>query len=154
MTRAVIGPRTSPTEFQQRLQRAGEELIEAWKLRPDRPEAPSEMVGVVMGGGGPKGDTERLWFDRAVAAQFVRYDAPKQTEASSRYVAIAHAFGLDPATLALAFVNAQTFVTANIIGATSLDQLRLAVASSEVVLPDEARAAIERVYRELPDPCP
>ena len=91
---------------------------------------------------------------RAVANQFARYDTPKQAEASARYVAIAHAFGLDPATLALAFVNAQAFVTANIIGATSLDQLRLAVASADVVLPDEARAAIERVHRELPDPCP
>ena len=112
------------------------------------PLAGGNLTGKYLGGVIPAGSR------RAVAHQFVRYDAPKQAEASARYVAIAHAFGLDPATLALAFVNAQAFVTANIIGATSLDQLRVAVASADVTLPPEALTAIERVHAELPDPCP
>lgn len=112
------------------------------------PLASGNLTGKYLGGVIPPGSR------RAVANQFVRYDTPRAGEAFARYVAIAHAFGLDPATLALAFVNAQRFVTSNIIGATSLDQLHLAIASAHVTLPPEALAAIEAVHRDLPDPCP
>jgi aryl-alcohol dehydrogenase-like predicted oxidoreductase len=90
---------------------------------------------------------------RDVSKQFVRYDLPNQPIASARYVAIAQAFGLDPAQMALAFVNNRPFVTATIIGATSMDQLKIDIASADRTLPDEAIAAIEGVYREIPDPC-
>lgn len=112
------------------------------------PLAGGNLTGKYLGGVIPAGSR------RAVANQFIRYDTPQQGEASARYVAIAHAFGLDPATLALAFVNSRPFVTANIIGATSLKQLQVAIASAAVTLPPEALAAIEAVHRVLPDPCP
>jgi hypothetical protein len=112
------------------------------------PLAGGNLTGKYLGGVIPPGSR------RAVANQFVRYDSPGQAPASARYVAIAHAFGLDPATLALAFVNSRPFVTANIIGATSIEQLKIALASAAVTLPAEALAAIEAVHREIPDPCP
>ncbi len=74
--------------------------------------------------------------------------------ASSRYVAIANAFGLDPSQMALAFVNDQPFVTSNIIGATSMEQLKVNIGSIDVTLSDEVLAAIDGVQREFPDPCP
>jgi aryl-alcohol dehydrogenase-like predicted oxidoreductase len=67
---------------------------------------------------------------------------------------VAHAFGLDPAQMALAFVTAQPFVTSTIIGATSLDQLRANVATADLRLTAEQLAAIEAVHRLIPDPCP
>jgi hypothetical protein len=57
-------------EFGERLKKARAELVQGWKLRPGQPEAAAEMIAVVMGGGGTDEDTERGWFDRAVAAQF------------------------------------------------------------------------------------
>ena len=44
-------------------------LTESWRLRPDRPEAATLMIGVAMADRAP-GETPRLWFDRAVAARF------------------------------------------------------------------------------------
>ncbi|MFN3520482.1 MAG: aldo/keto reductase, partial [Sphingomonas sp.] len=67
---------------------------------------------------------------------------------------IAHAHGLDPAQLALAYVNSRPFVTATIIGATSLDQLRADIDAVNLTLSADAIAAIEAVHRDLPDPCP
>ena len=91
---------------------------------------------------------------RDVAGQFVRYDLPGQAPASARYVAIAHAHGLDPAQLALAYVKSRSFVTSTIIGATSVEQLRTDIASVNISLSREALAAIEAAHREMPDPCP
>lgn len=112
------------------------------------PLAGGNLTGKYLGGTVPAGSR------RDVARQFVRYDLPGQPMASARYVAIAHAFGLDPAQMALAFVNTRPFVTANIIGATSLDQLRTNIASVDLALPAEALAAIDLVHRDIPDPCP
>jgi len=47
----------------------------AWELRPDRPQGATLMIDVVKGGNGEEGETTRLWFDRAVAAQFDHFDA-------------------------------------------------------------------------------
>lgn len=46
---------------------AREQLTRAHELHPEWPEAASEMISVSLGEGS---DEERLWFDRAVAAQF------------------------------------------------------------------------------------
>ena len=45
-------------------------LVEAWKLHPDFPEAPAMMIEVAMADVGSGNGTPRLWFDRAVEAQF------------------------------------------------------------------------------------
>ena len=55
--------------FAEHLAEARRLLTEAWKLHPEFPEAPTRMIRVVMGEGRSSGDTQRLWFDRAVAAQ-------------------------------------------------------------------------------------
>jgi aryl-alcohol dehydrogenase-like predicted oxidoreductase len=112
------------------------------------PLAGGNLTGKYLGGVIPPGSR------REVASQFRRYDLPGQPIASARYVAIARAHGLDPAELALAYVNSRAFVTSTIIGATSLEQLATDIASVDIVLSDEALAAIEAVHVEQPDPCP
>lgn len=42
-------------------------LIEAWKMKPTYPDAPTSMIVIAMAGNGD--DEPRIWFDRAVAAQ-------------------------------------------------------------------------------------
>ncbi|MEN6521418.1 MAG: hypothetical protein ABFD46_09770 [Armatimonadota bacterium] len=44
-------------------------LVEAYNLHPEYPEAPAEMITIVMAEEDPT-ESPRVWFDRAVAAQF------------------------------------------------------------------------------------
>ncbi|PTQ12743.1 NADP(H)-dependent aldo-keto reductase [Sphingomonas oleivorans] len=112
------------------------------------PLASGNLTGKYLGGVIPPGSR------REVAKQFVRYDTPGQVPASARYVALAHAHGLDPAQLALAYVNSRPFVTSTIIGATSMEQLRTNIASIDVTLSPEVLAEIEAIQHAIPDPCP
>lgn len=123
-------------------------LHEGVSLLAYSPLAGGNLTGKYLGGVVPPGSR------RDVASQFVRYDLPGQVPASARYVAIAQAFGIAPAQLALAFVNSRPFVTSTIIGATSLDQLAQDIASVDLALDEHVLAAIEAVHRDLPDPCP
>ncbi len=90
----------------------------------------------------------------AVASNFPRYLSPQQPDATARYVAIAHAFGLSPVALALAYVYRQSFVTSSIIGATSMAQLKEDIDGSLIDLPEEVLVAVDAVQRVYPDPCP
>ena len=87
-------------------------------------------------------------------SRFDRYSNPQADWATAEYVAIARRHGLDPARMALAWVNHQPFVTANIIGATTLEQLECNLASIELTLDKEVVAEIEAVHRRQPNPCP
>lgn len=53
--------------FRENLKKAAEHYEKAWKLRPEFPEAASDMVAVATAGGSDL--SPREWFDRAVAAQ-------------------------------------------------------------------------------------
>lgn len=88
-------------------------------------------------------------FDR-----FVRYSNPQARGACSRYVALAREYGLDPAQMALAFVNRQPFATSTIIGATSLAQLESNLASADLILPQELLERIEAIHTGQPNPAP
>jgi aryl-alcohol dehydrogenase-like predicted oxidoreductase len=87
-------------------------------------------------------------------SRFTRYTNPEAEAACQRYVDLAHQHGLDPAQMALAFVTAQPFVTSNIIGATSLEQLESNLKSSELTLSEEVLTAIEAIHRSQPNPAP
>ncbi|NBA94629.1 NADP(H)-dependent aldo-keto reductase [Pseudomonas sp. R5(2019)] len=87
-------------------------------------------------------------------SRFQRYSNPQSVAACSRYVALAREHGLDPAQMALAFVTAQPFVTSNIIGATSLEQLESNLASAELTLSEEVLSAIEAIHQQQPNPAP
>jgi aryl-alcohol dehydrogenase-like predicted oxidoreductase len=69
-------------------------------------------------------------------------------------VDIARQHGLDPAQMALAFVSRQRFVTSNLIGATSMAQLKTNLGSASIKLSEEVINAIEAVHRAHPNPCP
>ena len=87
-------------------------------------------------------------------SRFTRYANPQSVAACSRYVALAREHGLDPAQMALAFVTAQPFVTSNIVGATSLEQLDSNLASAELTLSPEVLAGIEAIHKDQPNPAP
>ena len=87
-------------------------------------------------------------------SRFSRYSNPQAVAASERYVTLAREHGLDPAQMALAYVTRQPFVTSNIIGATTMEQLRSNIASHDLKLPDEVLAGIEAIHKEQPNPAP
>lgn len=83
-----------------------------------------------------------------------RYMNPQAQAATGKYVELARRHGLDPAQMALAYVNTRPFVTANIIGATTLDQLRSNIDSIDVELSSEVIDGIEAIHVEQPNPAP
>ncbi|MBK8454706.1 MAG: NADP(H)-dependent aldo-keto reductase [Thiofilum sp.] len=97
----------------------------------------------------PEGSRLQKW-----AHYFPRYITQKAQQVTKLYVELAHQYGLDPAQMALAYVNSRPFLTANIIGATTLEQLKMNIASIDLVLSDEVLEGIERIHNEFPNPCP
>jgi aryl-alcohol dehydrogenase-like predicted oxidoreductase len=85
---------------------------------------------------------------------FERYSSPAAWEATRRYVALAKEAGLSPAQMALAFVNSRPFVASNIIGATTMAQLRENIASAEIALSPDVLARIEAIHAEISNPSP
>ncbi|HTO80713.1 MAG TPA: NADP(H)-dependent aldo-keto reductase [Methylomirabilota bacterium] len=85
---------------------------------------------------------------------FKRYRTPGGVAATEAYVKLAREHGLDPAQMALAFINSRPFVTANIIGATTLDQLQANIASIDLTLPPAVLDGIEAIHRQYTYPCP
>ena len=86
--------------------------------------------------------------------RFQRYLNDAGKTATAEYVAVARKHGLDPAQMALAWVNTRRFVTSNIIGATTMDQLRSNIASINVTLDESVIADIEAIQERMPNPCP
>ena len=106
------------------------------------------LSGKYLNGARPEGARLTL-FNR-----FSRYSNTEATRATEDYVALARRYGLDPARMALAFVNSRPFVTSNIIGATSLEQLANDIASIELRLSDDVMEEIEAIHRRQPNPAP
>jgi aryl-alcohol dehydrogenase-like predicted oxidoreductase len=86
--------------------------------------------------------------------RFARYNGEIAEKTTAAYVAIAREYGLDPAQMALAFVNQQRFVTSTLIGATTMEQLKTNLESVSVRLSEDVVQAIEKVHRAQPNPCP
>ena len=112
------------------------------------PLAQGYLTGKYIDGARPEGSRTAL-FERGD-----RYEVPGANEAIKSYVAYADLIGMDPSVMANAFVNSRDFVTSNIIGATTMEQLKLAVGSIEVSLDDENLKAIEEIHRSNPNICP
>lgn len=86
--------------------------------------------------------------------RFQRYTNPQAELATQAYVALAQRHQIDPSLMALAFVNQQPFVAANIIGATTLTQLKSNISSVELTLSAELMAEINTLFQQYPNPCP
>lgn len=86
--------------------------------------------------------------------RFSRYSGQQSTEATKKYLKIAEDNDMTLAQMALAFVTQQPFVTGNIIGATTLDQLEENIDSIDITLSDDILDQINSVHAEIPNPAP
>ncbi|WP_419253405.1 aldo/keto reductase [Caulobacter sp. ErkDOM-YI] len=112
------------------------------------PLAQGALTGKYLDGGLPEGSRKALYN------RMQRYEGPGAEAAIRAYVDLAGKFGIDPATLALKFCDARQFVTSTIIGATSMDQLKIAIDAFDLTWTDELEKAVNAIHAAQPNPCP
>ncbi|MFL0353409.1 aldo/keto reductase [Xanthomarina sp. GH4-25] len=86
--------------------------------------------------------------------RFARYSSEQSTEAAKQYLKIAEENNLSLAQMSLAFVTQQPFITSNIIGATTLEQLNENIDSIYLSLNQELLDSINKVHTKWPNPAP
>jgi len=106
------------------------------------------LSGKYLGGARPAGARISLW------QRFDRYTNRQAELATAEYVQLARKHGLDPAQMALSYVNSRSFLTSTIIGATNMEQLRMNIDSAGVHLPEDVIMGIEDIHRRYPNPSP
>lgn len=121
---------------------------EGVRLLAYSPLAFGRLSGKYRGGAMPEGARITRW------KRFARYNGPHSDAAIEEYVRIADEAGLDPAQMALAWINSRPHVASNLVGATTMEQLKSNIASVDVELPGEVRKAIDTVHQRYPNPCP
>lgn len=112
------------------------------------PLAQGFLSGKYLDGNKPAGARFTL-FNRGQ-----RYELPHTDVAIRDYLAAAAEFGLDPTQMANAFVTSRSIVTSNIIGATSMAQLKLAVSAKDIVLSPELLARLDDIHQARGNPAP
>lgn len=80
------------------------------------------------------------------------YKNERSEEAIVTYQALADELGMTLTQLSLAFVNDQAFVTSNIIGATTMAQLKENIQSADITLSEETRQKIDDIFTQYPNP--
>lgn len=110
------------------------------------PLATGMLSGKYLDGKRPEGTR---W---SLSGQSMARDTKQANNAVSAYISVAEKYGLDVCQMALAFVNDRPFVTANIIGATTMEQLKTNIDSINLKLNDDVMADILEVYRDYPIP--
>ncbi|MFY0690730.1 MAG: aldo/keto reductase [Paracoccaceae bacterium] len=77
---------------------------------------------------------------------------PRVWESVSAYLAVAQEHGLDPCQMALAWCRTRPFMCSAIFGATTQEQLEIALGSDEIELSEELVSAIDAVHKAHPMP--
>jgi len=77
---------------------------------------------------------------------------PETEAATQAYLDVAKKHGLDPSQMAIAFCVTRPFMTSTIIGATTMDQLKTAIAAKDVTLSDAVLEDIATARRAHPMP--
>ena len=96
----------------------------------------------------PKNARYTLWPKR-----FDRHHTVRGEKAIAKYVDLAKKYNIAPSTFANAYVNDRPFVTSNIIGATTIEQLRENIDSIDITLSNEILHEIEGIHLSNPNPC-
>jgi aryl-alcohol dehydrogenase-like predicted oxidoreductase len=106
------------------------------------------LAGKYLNGERPKGARLTLFEN------YTRYSGLEADQATEAYAQLAREHGLDMAQMSLAFILQQPFISSCIIGATSMQQLEMNIASNEVSLSSEVLAGIDAIHARCPNPCP
>ena len=85
---------------------------------------------------------------------YTRYSKPNASIVIDEYFDIAKKFGLNFAQMSIKFCEIQKFVTSVIIGATTMEQLKIDIESVNVNLTEEINKKINDLQIIYPNPCP
>ncbi|MDJ0920057.1 MAG: aldo/keto reductase [Henriciella sp.] len=106
------------------------------------------LTGKYRNGALPKGSRKQL-FDR-----LQRYESPQALRAIESYLVLADRYGIDPSKLAIKFCDTRPFMASTIIGATTMDQLKICIDAFDMDWTDDLEADVNALHAEQPSPCP
>ena len=112
------------------------------------PLATGALSGKYRNGQMPKNSRQALFKG------WERHLNPLAMKAYEEYYKLAKENNMTMAQLAQSFVNTRPFVTSNIIGATTMDQLRENIATVNIELTDEIMNKINIIHNNNPNPSP
>ncbi|NTJ42019.1 aldo/keto reductase [Agrobacterium larrymoorei] len=110
------------------------------------PLAGGILTGKYQNGGRPEGSRGSINKDIGGRLQ------PLQEAPVKAYLELAYEQGLDPAQLAIAFTLTRPFLASSIIGATTMEQLKTAIAAADITLSEEVLKGIADIHRQYPMP--
>jgi len=97
----------------------------------------------------PENSRQKLFGD-----YYTRYNKPHASLVIEKYFNIAKKFSLDFAQMSIKFCEIQPFMTSVIIGATTMEQLKINIESVNVNLSVENITEINKIQKLYPNPCP
>ena len=112
------------------------------------PLATGALSGKYRNGQMPKNSRQALFKG------WERHLNPLAVKAYEEYYKLAKENNMTMAQLAQAFVNTRPFVTSNIIGATTMDQLKENINSVNIELSDDILSKINIIHNNNPNPSP
>jgi len=112
------------------------------------PLATGALSGKYRNGKMPKNSRQALFKG------WERHLNPLAMKAYDEYFNLAKEYNMTMAQLAQAFVNTRPFVTSNIIGATTMEQLKENIGSVNIELSDEVLKRIDDIHNNNPNPSP
>ena len=112
------------------------------------PLAQGYLTGKYQNGALPLGSRKQLFNT------LKRYEVAGAEEVIDGYLRVAKKHGVDAAQMALRFVMEQKFVTSTIIGATSMAQLKTALASEHISWDAAIADDINALHMRAPNICP
>ena len=97
----------------------------------------------------PENSRQKLFGD-----YYTRYKKPNASIVIEKYFDVAKKFNLDFSQMAIKFCEIQKFLTSVIIGATTMEQLKVNIESVSVNLKEEILKEINDVQIKYSNPCP
>ena len=113
------------------------------------PLASGYLSGKYRNGQMPKNSRMDLFFEF-----WPRYRTPNAEKVIDEYFKISKKYNLNLAQMSLKFCEIQPFMTSVIIGATTMEQLKINTESVNVNLSEEIIKEINEVQKIYPNPCP
>lgn len=106
------------------------------------------MSGKYKNGALPEGARYTLWGKDRMKQNFNQ----NTLAASEKYENLADKLGITPSQLAISWVNDREFVHSNIIGATTMQQLKEDIDAADIILSPETRKEIDTIFTQMPNP--
>lgn len=107
------------------------------------------LTGKYINGALPKGSRREMF-----PGFTTRYQSNHTETAVMKYKKLAEDRNISLTQLAQKFIDTRPFITTNIIGATTMDQLKENIDAFDIEWDDELEAEVNKIHRENPSPAP